>query len=137
MQQPLAMTSFTLQYLPLKQATTHINLDSADTTKQTTGGHFKWENYSTHLQHARLCSMHRRTTNNLLYQCTKNPSYNIYLKYLTVCYRGDFPQKWKKAIVLPLLKSNKDPTQVTCYRPISLTSALGKIYEKIMARHLT
>ncbi len=43
---------------------------------------------------------------------------------------GDFPQKWKKAIVLPFLKLNKDPTETTTYNLISLTSVLAKIYSR-------
>lgn len=50
--------------------------------------------------------------------------------------RGDFPKNWKTATVLPLLKSVQNPSLVESYRPISLTSTLGKLYEKLVARRL-
>ncbi|CAD6218236.1 GSCOCG00011426001-RA-CDS [Cotesia congregata] len=40
-----------------------------------------------------------------------------------------FPKAWKEAKVIPLLKKNKDPTKPVSYRPISLTSNLGKVFE--------
>lgn len=40
-----------------------------------------------------------------------------------------FPQAWKHAIVVPIPKHGKPPDAATSYRPISLTSALSKIYE--------
>ena len=43
-----------------------------------------------------------------------------------------FPQLWKKALVIPFLKPNKDPTSMDSYRPIALTSCLCKILEKIV-----
>ncbi len=44
--------------------------------------------------------------------------------------RGNFSCSWKRAIVLPLPKTGKNPSQVDSHRPISLTSTLGKLYEK-------
>ena len=40
------------------------------------------------------------------------------------------------ALIKPLLKDGKDPKFTTSYRPISLTSCLGKILEKIIADRL-
>ncbi len=70
----------------------------------------------------------------------KNAPPNIHDQLLkifnTVWSRGDFPAIWKKATVLPLLKTGKNPADVNSYRPISLTSVLGKVYEKIVTRRL-
>ena len=53
------------------------------------------------------------------------------------CWLGDgVPRKWKTAVIRPLLKDGKDPKQTTSYRPISLTSCLGKILEKMVADRL-
>ena len=38
---------------------------------------------------------------------------------------------------MPLLKDGKDPKETTSYRPISLTSCLGKMLEKVIADRLT
>lgn len=45
---------------------------------------------------------------------------------------GYFPQIWKKAKVVAILKRNKDSTQPTSYKPISLLPNIGKVYEMII-----
>ena len=53
------------------------------------------------------------------------------------CWRGaGIPTAWRKACIKTLLKEDKDPKDPTSYRPISLTSCLGKILEKIIANRL-
>ena len=50
------------------------------------------------------------------------------------CWRGEgIPTKWRTAVNKALLKQDKDPKDPISYRPISLTSCLGKIQEKIIA----
>ena len=41
-----------------------------------------------------------------------------------IWFSGDFPSYWRKAIVIPVTKSSKDPTNPTNYRPIALTSCI-------------
>ena len=43
-----------------------------------------------------------------------------------------FPKRWKHAIVIPIAKPGKDPSNVNNYRPISLTSCLCKLLEKMV-----
>jgi len=43
---------------------------------------------------------------------------------------GYFPSCWKLAKVIPILKPGKDPALSTSYRPISLLSALSKLFER-------
>lgn len=43
-----------------------------------------------------------------------------------------FPQKWKEAKVIPLPKKDKDKALPESYRPISLLSNVGKVYEMII-----
>lgn len=45
---------------------------------------------------------------------------------------GYFPDQWKKAIIIPIPKPNKDITNPINYRPISLLSTLSKLTEKII-----
>ena len=42
---------------------------------------------------------------------------------------GNFPSDWRKAIVIPISKSGKDPTNSTNYRPIALTSCICNTME--------
>ncbi len=49
---------------------------------------------------------------------------------------GLLPADWKTALVLPLFKKN-DPSLVSNYRPISLTSTLCKVMESIIKVNLT
>ena len=49
---------------------------------------------------------------------------------------GIVPSLWKKAIVVPVLKAGKDPTSTASYRPISLTSMVGKSTERIINTRL-
>ena len=53
------------------------------------------------------------------------------------CWQGeDIPTKWRTAIIRPLLKDGKDPKLTVSFRPISLTSCVGKILEKIITDRL-
>jgi hypothetical protein len=49
---------------------------------------------------------------------------------------GFAPQDWREAIIVPILKPNKQPTDPLSYRPISLTSCLGKIMERVLNTRL-
>ena len=46
---------------------------------------------------------------------------------------GDFPSDWRKAIIIPIPKPGKDPTN---YRPIALTSCICKTMERMINRRL-
>jgi hypothetical protein len=50
--------------------------------------------------------------------------------------KGHFPETWKRGKVIPILKPNKPSTNPTSYRPISLLSTLGKLFERIVADRL-
>ena len=53
------------------------------------------------------------------------------------CWDGDgIPTKWRTAIIKPLLKEGKDSKDTVSYRPVSLTSCMGKILEKMVADRL-
>ena len=63
------------------------------------------------------------------------------IDYLTVLlnkifFSGICPPQWKFAHVVPIIKPNSDSTLPTSYRPISLTSVLAKLLEKILNRRL-
>ena len=49
---------------------------------------------------------------------------------------GSFPQDWKTSIILPILKSGKDQSNPKNYRPISLTSNICKLIERMVNNRL-
>ncbi|MCP4990178.1 MAG: reverse transcriptase family protein, partial [Colwellia sp.] len=49
---------------------------------------------------------------------------------------GTFPKFWNFANILPIPKPNKDHSNPSNYRPIAISSCLGRIFEKIMAKRL-
>jgi len=50
---------------------------------------------------------------------------------------GYFPKRWKEAHGVMLAKPGKDTKQPCNYRPISLLSTMGKLFERIVARRLS
>ena len=60
--------------------------------------------------------------------------------YNKIYSSGQYPDKWRTAIVLSFPKPGKPPDDMSSYRPIALTSCVGKTLEKIISarimRHL-
>ena len=52
--------------------------------------------------------------------------------YNRIWEEGSFPASWRVAIVIPIAKPGKEPSDVNSYRPISLTSCLCKLFEKMV-----
>jgi ribonuclease HI len=57
--------------------------------------------------------------------------------YNEIWHRGIIPQAWRHAVILPLRKIDKPASDPASYRPISLTSCLCKIMEKLVTTRLT
>ena len=49
---------------------------------------------------------------------------------------ADLSQVWRHAIVIPLLKSGKPASEIASFRPISLTSCVVKLMERMIAERL-
>lgn len=56
--------------------------------------------------------------------------------YNIIWKTNQFPEIWREATVIPILKQNKDKTNPQSYRPISLTSTLCKLMEKVINQRL-
>ena len=68
-----------------------------------------------------------------------HPNSILYLLSLfnAILLQGVYPLPWKLAIILPFLKPAKNPSLPDSYRPIALTSVLGKLFQKILNKRLT
>ena len=55
----------------------------------------------------------------------------LYIIYKDCITRGYFPDKWKKANVVPIYKK-KEKNLIQNYRPVSLLPIFGKIFEKLI-----
>ena len=49
----------------------------------------------------------------------------------------EVPSLWRRAVIIPIPKAGKDPQDVTSYRPISLTSHVAKLMERMVAARVT
>jgi ribonuclease HI len=60
--------------------------------------------------------------------------------FLECCNRsfreGFCPQSWRDAVIVPILKEGKPAGHIDSYRPISLTSCLGKVMERLVGNRL-
>ncbi len=48
-----------------------------------------------------------------------------------------FPEEWRRAIVVPVLKPSKTGASPSDYWPISLTSSFSKLFERMVCRQLS
>ena len=64
-------------------------------------------------------------------------SINVFLQIFNAIWiSGYIPKTWLHSIVIPIHKTNKPANLSLSYRPISLTSNLCKLLEKIVATRL-
>ena len=62
---------------------------------------------------------------------------SILLDLYNDSYDGaEIPQAWRDAIIIPLLKNGKPSSELSSYRPVSLTSCLVKTFERMIADRL-
>ena len=67
------------------------------------------------------------------------PHMKEFLLYLfNKCWKeGSIPSIWKESIVIPIHKQGKNPNDINSYRPISLTSQVCKLMEKLIHTRLS
>ncbi|KAG8342842.1 hypothetical protein ERJ75_000092500 [Trypanosoma vivax] len=49
---------------------------------------------------------------------------------------GQVPAKWRHGIVVPLLKANRPASSMASFRPVTLTSTLCRLMQRIVARRV-
>lgn len=65
-------------------------------------------------------------------------SLEVVLKLFNLVWEtGRIPSLWKQSVIIPILKPGKDATDPLNYRPIALTSQLGKTMERMVTDRLT
>ena len=72
----------------------------------------------------------------VLHKCTDSlitPLKNIFKKSLK---NSDIPKSWKEAYITPIYKRKGNKTDPSMYRPVSLTSQLVKLLERIIRTYL-
>ena len=63
--------------------------------------------------------------------------YKLLARAFTISLKlGFIPYAWKVAVLCMLMKPDKPPSQTTSYRPISLLSAIMKLFEQIIEKRL-
>lgn len=67
-----------------------------------------------------------------------NPSnLQTFLNILNLLWQSNLiPREWKIDCLVPILKSEKDPNSADSYRPITLSSCVGKIFEQLLKQRL-
>lgn len=88
----------------------------------------------------KMCKGSSPGPDNIRYEMLKKLN-DISLQYILDFYNliwteRVFPDKWRKALVIPVLKPGKDSAKQNNYRPISLTNCLCKLLERMINRRL-
>ena len=71
----------------------------------------------------------------VLKKCHRSLAYPLSIIYTKVYNSGDIPSEWKMANVVPIHKKG-DKCNIENYRPISLTSLVMKVFEKLVRERL-
>jgi ribonuclease HI len=72
----------------------------------------------------------------MLKRLPKQCIHSLLLFYNKVWSSGEMPKAWRESIVIPILKQGKDKTAPSSYRPVSLTSTLCKLMERLVKNRL-
>ena len=78
-----------------------------------------------------------RISYEMLQHLSKHSSKSLLNMYNRAWTNGTIPQAWRHSITVPILKAGKDQSNISSYRPISLTSTIGKVMERLVTNRLT
>lgn len=92
----------------------------------------------THLEKTKNKAPGEDQIDNILLKQSPDEYLHLLSHLFTTCLiTGHFPQPWKSAIITMIPKPGKDPQLPTSYRPISLLSHIGKLFERITTTRLS
>ncbi|GBP87585.1 Probable RNA-directed DNA polymerase from transposon BS [Eumeta japonica] len=76
--------------------------------------------------------------NNKAIKCFSTPLVALLVAIFNACIQNcHFPEAWKEAVIIGIPKPGKPRDLPTSYRPISLLSGLGKLFEKVLKSRLS
>ncbi|GBP21610.1 RNA-directed DNA polymerase from mobile element jockey [Eumeta japonica] len=76
--------------------------------------------------------------NNNAIKCFSAPLVALLVAFFNACIQNcHFPEAWKEAVIIGIPKPGKPRDLPTSYRPISLLSGLGKLFEKVLNSRLS
>lgn len=73
----------------------------------------------------------------MLKQIGKQMKLKLLEMYNIIWKKGKLPKNWKEAIIVPIIKVGKELSSPDSYRPIALTSHIGKVMERMVVDRLT
>ena len=73
----------------------------------------------------------------LLKECAHNLAKPFALLFNITMNQGIIPEEWKKAEIRPIYKIKGKKSDPSNYRPVSLTSVVSKVFEKIIKTRLS
>lgn len=79
---------------------------------------------------------HNKLSNKMLKVLPENQ-----IELITKCLNNiltcqEIPETWKRIVIVPILKPNKNPNDFTSYRPISLINVITKLFNKTIKKRL-
>lgn len=77
------------------------------------------------------------TSYQLLQNLTREAKVTLLKLFNQIWQQGTIPTSWKEALIIPIPKPGKPKDEPQSYRPISLTSNLGKTLEAMVKNRLT
>lgn len=75
-------------------------------------------------------------TNDMLTHLSQHSLQSLLDTFNFIWETDSFPTQWTESVIVPILKPNKDGTDALHYRPISLTSCVCKLFERMISTRL-
>lgn len=112
---------------------TYFDLHNANSTSKFLLDPFTFEEFKFSLETRRNTTPGLDGFPYLLIKHLHTSVQKLFLKILNALWLQQvIPESWKTQCVIPILKPDKPPDDANSYRPISLSSCLGKIFENMI-----